>query len=96
MIYYVKICDSECDSGSDTEEMDLPPEEEDLAEEEDDSNNQEDKSEVINTEAKSLLPSETVDRQDSVEKWNLRNETEVIGKSHNPSLRIVLLYLFSI
>ena len=61
--------------------MDLPPEEEDFAEEEEeDSNNQEGKSGVSDSGAKSLLPSETVDRQDSVEKWNMRNETEVIGE----------------
>jgi len=79
-----KICDSECESGSDTEEMDVPPEDEDFAEEEEeDSTKQEDKSDEAANGAKSLLPAETVDRQDSVEKWNLRNETEVIVSDHD-------------
>ena len=61
--------------------MDVPPEEEDFAEEEEEeSNKQEEKSDEAANGAKSLLPAETVDRQDSVEKWNMRNETEVIGE----------------
>ena len=83
-----QICDSECESGSDTEEMDLPPEEEEFAEEDEDSTNQEDKSDEAVNGAKSLLPSETVDRQDSVEKWNLRNETEVIGECPHSYLNL--------
>jgi len=79
-----KICDSECESGSDTEEMDLPPEEEDFPEEEEeDPKIPVDKCDEANNGTKSLLPSETVDRQDSVEKWNLRNETEVIVSDHD-------------
>ena len=61
--------------------MDLPPEEEDFPEEEEeDPKIPVDKCDEANNGTKSLLPSETVDRQDSVEKWNLRNETEVIGE----------------
>ena len=93
-----QICDSECESGSDTEEMDLPPEEEEFAEEEEeDSTNQEDKSDEADNGAKSLLPSETVDRQDSVEKWNLRNETEVIGEFLHSHLNLFpISYHFSV
>ena len=73
--------------------MDVPPEEEDFAEEEEEeSNKQEEKSEAANG-AKSLLPAETVDRQDSVEKWNLRNETEVIGESQTTSSLLNLKFL---
>ena len=75
----------------------MPPEEEDFAEEEEEeSNKQEEKSEAANG-AKSLLPAETVDRQDSVEKWNMRNETEVIGEFQTtPSLLNLKFLNFSV
>ena len=78
--------------------MDVPPEEEDFAEEEEeDSNKQEEKSDEAANGAKSLLPAETVDRQDSVEKWNMRNETEVIGEFQTtPSLLNLKFLNFSV
>ena len=74
--------------------MDVPPEEEDFAEEEEeDSNKQEEKSDEAANGAKSLLPAETVDRQDSVEKWNMRNETEVIGEFQTAPSFLNLIFL---
>ena len=77
----------------------MPPEEEDFAEEEEEeSNKQEEKSDgAASNGAKSLLPAETVDRQDSVEKWNMRNETEVIGEFQTtPSLLNLKFLNFSV
>ena len=76
----------------------MPPEDEDFAEEEEeDSTKQEDKSDEAANGAKSLLPAETVDRQDSVEKWNLRNETEVIGEFNtSPSVLNQIFLNFSV
>ena len=76
----------------------MPPEDEDFAEEEEeDSTKQEDKSDEAANGAKSLLPAETVDRQDSVEKWNLRNETEVIGELNtSPSVLNQIFLNFSV
>ena len=82
-----QICDSEIDSGSETEEMELQndedeEEDEEVIEDETDSNEKEDNNveTVDNNVSDSFLPEETLDRKESVEIWKSRNETDVIGK----------------
>ena len=73
------MCESECDSSSETEEMEL---------------NQDDEADILDTaadnnqesESESFLPVETIDRKESVEIWKSKNETDVIGMS-NPCFK---------
>jgi len=84
----VKLCESECDSGSEGEEMEVDPAQgglhahgqgrvPPLVEDVDDSDS------VSVERADSFLPEETIDRKESVELWKSRNETDVIVSDHD-------------
>jgi len=83
----VKLCESECESASEGEEMELdhdqdaqqphgqsrvPP----LVEDTQDTDSNVDR-------ADTFLPEETIDRKESVELWKSRNETDVIVSDHD-------------
>jgi len=83
----VKLCESECESASEGEEMELdsdqvstlahgqsrvPP----LVEETQDTDSNGERGD-------SFLPEETIDRKESVELWKSRNETDVIVSDHD-------------
>jgi len=82
-----EVCESECES--ETEDMEMENQEveqeeegeeemEDVVPETGDDNETETEEAVV-----SLLPSETLDRKESVELWKSRNETDVIVSDHD-------------
>ena len=78
---FSQVCESECES--ETEDMEMENQEEVEAEEA-----EEEMEDIVpETETEeavvSLLPSETLDRKESVELWKSRNETDVIVSDHD-------------
>jgi len=83
----VKLCESECESASEGEEMELDPDQgaqqphgqsrvPPLVEDTQDTDSNVDRGD-------SFLPEETIDRKESVELWKSRNETDVIVSDHD-------------
>ena len=79
-----QLCESECESASEGEEMELDPDQgaqqphgqsrvPPLVEDTQDTDSNVDRGD-------SFLPEETIDRKESVELWKSRNETDVIGE----------------
>ena len=86
-MFLPQVCESECES--ETEDMEMENQEveqeeegeeemEDVVPETGDDNETETEEAVV-----SLLPSETLDRKESVELWKSRNETDVIVSDHD-------------
>ena len=78
-----QLCESECESASETEEMELDPDHGSLHEEDRVNTLTEDVKEGVSKVERagdSFLPVETIDRKESVELWKSRNETDVIGR----------------
>eukprot|EP00092_Neocalanus_flemingeri_P084641 GFUD01106364.1.p1 GENE.GFUD01106364.1~~GFUD01106364.1.p1 ORF type:complete len:885 (-),score=204.08 GFUD01106364.1:568-3222(-) len=81
-----QLCESECESVSEAEEMEM--DQGSLHEEDRVSNSEENVKDGDCTTANvetgdSFLPEETIDRKESVELWKSRNETDVIVSDHD-------------